>query len=108
MSPWFNYGSFVLSGKQGQWPQIITASDESSWRSGSGQFHDGMGQNVLFADGHIAYEKQPNMGVKNDNIYTFWSVEENPTEQDIQGGTAPTSRSEENDAKSEADSFLAI
>ncbi len=63
---------------------------------------------VLFGDGHVSYEKQPNIGVKNDNIYTFWSTEENPTEQDKQGETAPTSRSVENDAKSKDDSFLAI
>jgi prepilin-type processing-associated H-X9-DG protein len=108
MSPWFNHGSFVLSGKQNQWSQIITASDESTLKLGNGQFHDGMGQNVLFADGHTSFEKQPNVGVNNDNIYTFWSTEDHPTEQDIQGGTAPTGRSPENDAKSEEDSFLAI
>ena len=53
-------------------------------------------------------EKQSNVGMNNDNIYTFWSTEENPTEQDIQGGTAPTSRSPENGDKSKDDSFLAI
>lgn len=108
MSPWFNHGSFVLNGKQNQWPQVITVNDETSWTLGNGQFHDGMGQNVLWADGHTSFEKEPNVGVKRDNIYTFWSAEENPTEQDIQGGTAPTSRSPENDAKSKDDSFLAI
>ena len=108
MSPWFDNGSFVSSGDKGQWPQIITASDESTWQLGMGQFHESEGQNVLFADGHTAYETSANVGVKRDNIYTFWSVEENPSEQDIQGGTAPTSRSAENDAKSAEDSFLAI
>lgn len=66
------------------------------------------GQNVLWNDGHSSFEKQANTGVKYDNIYTFWSTEENPTEQDKQGGTAPTSRSPENNAKSKDDSFLAI
>jgi len=108
MSPWFNHGSIVLPGKQSLWPQVITASDESSWKQGNGQFHGGQGQNVLFGDGHAAWRKKPNVGVNNDNIYTFWSTEENPTEQDIQGGTAPTGRSAENDAKSKDDSFLAI
>jgi hypothetical protein len=66
------------------------------------------GQNVLFGDGHSSWEKQPNVGVKYDNIYTYWSVEEDPSEQDKQGGTAPTGRSPENDAKSEEDSFLVL
>jgi hypothetical protein len=62
----------------------------------------------MLLDGHASFEKQPNIGVKNDNIYTFWPTKESPTEQDRQGGTAPTSRSPENDAKSKDDSFLAI
>ncbi|MBN2513895.1 MAG: hypothetical protein JXB18_13240, partial [Sedimentisphaerales bacterium] len=66
------------------------------------------GQNVLYADGHSAYEIQPNIGMGNDNIYTYWSTEKEPSEQDIQGGTAPTGRTAENDAKSKEDSFLAI
>lgn len=66
------------------------------------------GQYVLWTDGHVSYEEQSNVGVNNDNIYTFWSTEGNPSEQDIQGGTAPTSRGPENDAKSKDDSFLAI
>jgi len=108
MNPWLNHGSFVLPGKEGLWPQIISVNDEFSWKLGVGQYHNGMGQNVLFADGHSSWEKQPNVGVKYDNIYTFWSTEDNPTERDIQGGTAPTSRSPENNAKSVNDSFLAI
>ena len=62
----------------------------------------------MYADGHVDFMRYSNVGVENDNIYTFWSTEDNPTEQDKQGGTAPTSRSPENDAKSKDDSFLAI
>ncbi len=108
MSPWFNQGSIVLPGNEGQWPQIITTNDESTWQLGNAEFHNRMGQNVLFADGHTTWEYSPNVGIDNDNIYTFWSVEDNPSEQDVQGGTAPTGRSAENDAKSQEDSFLAI
>jgi len=75
-------------------------------RQSKRQPHDA--QNVLFADGHVAYETQPNVGADQDNIYTFWSAPDNPTEQDIQGGTAPTDRSPDNDAKSRDDSFLVI
>lgn len=112
MSPWFAGGAFVLPGaephKKENRPRIITLTDESSWKLGTGRYHQRVGQNVLYADGHTSWETQPNVGVKNDNIYTFWSAEENPTDQDRQGGSAPTSRSPENDAKSQDDSFLAI
>ena len=114
MSPWFQKGSFVIPGKETLPPQVINIKNKSTWNLGNTLNHElkesnpPRGQNVLFVDGHISGENQSNVGVQNDNIYTFWSVEENPTEQDRQGGTAPTGRSAENDAKSKDDSFLAI
>jgi prepilin-type processing-associated H-X9-DG protein len=32
--------------------------------------HDGAGQNVLYGDGHVAFQDNPFVGVKRDNIYT--------------------------------------
>lgn len=114
MNPWLSNGEIQNIQNENSAPQIIRITDPTTWKYGislNHQYKDknySEGQNVLFADGHTAFEKQPNVGVRRDNIYTFWSTEDNPTEQDIQGGTAPTSRSPENDAKSENDSFLAI
>lgn len=34
--------------------------------------HQRDGQNVLFADQHVRFEKSPNCGVEMDNIYTSW------------------------------------
>ncbi len=113
MNPWFIGGHPNLPGEQSTSPQIIKLADPQTWKLGNSPHHwkenkSLYGQSVLFADGHTSYETQPNIGVKNDNIYTFWSTEENPTEQDMQGGTAPTGRTPENDAKSEEDSFLVL
>ncbi|MBN1125378.1 MAG: type II secretion system protein [Sedimentisphaerales bacterium] len=33
--------------------------------------HGREGQNVLFGDGHCNYEKEPDVGVRHDNIYTY-------------------------------------
>ncbi len=110
MNPWFQNGDIVQPGSDGQSPQLLTqfgGKAKKQAMSSNSTDHE-KDQNILYADGHTATEKRPNVGVKNDNIYTFWSTEENPSEQDIQGGTAPTSRSADNDAKSETDSFLAI
>jgi len=127
MSPWMKDGDFVGPNEDKNLPpQIINITDESTYEKSNSLNHAqydeeyliffkrtkrrpcGVGQPVQYADGHVSFEQQPNVGVKNDNIYTYWSTEENPTEQDTQGGTAPTSRDPENDAKSEDDSFLAI
>jgi len=33
--------------------------------------HNGDGQNVLFMDSHVSFEKRPYCGIENDNIYTY-------------------------------------
>jgi prepilin-type processing-associated H-X9-DG protein len=113
MSPWFKNGDIVPPGENSKPPQIIKLTDPSTWQLGLSTNHQkenklAEGHNVLYADGHNSWEKQPNIGVNKDNIFTFHSTDKDPTEQDIQGGTNPTGRGPENDAKSEEDSFLAI
>ena len=115
MSPWISNGDFVTPGINDQPPQIIDVSDPKTWiRGNSSTNHIDKksnkveGQNILFGDGHTSFEKTPNTGVKNDNIYTYWSTDQNPSDQDKQGGTAPTSRNPENDAKDKNDSFLVL
>jgi hypothetical protein len=34
--------------------------------------HNEEGQNVLFLDSHVAFERTPFCGINDDNIYTFW------------------------------------
>ena len=45
--------------------------------------HQENGQNVLFMDTHVSFEKAPYCGVDDDNIYTFWDG------GDIRKGTQP-------------------
>jgi prepilin-type N-terminal cleavage/methylation domain-containing protein len=42
------------------------------------QPHGRDGQNVVFGDGHSAFEKRPDVGVQHDNIYTPYAIA-NPT-----------------------------
>jgi prepilin-type N-terminal cleavage/methylation domain-containing protein/prepilin-type processing-associated H-X9-DG protein len=59
------------------------------------QPHDREGQNVLYADGHTAYEGRSDVGVRNDNIYTRWTVtqlsstDENQWRRGALGSTPP-------------------
>ncbi len=36
--------------------------------------HQRDGQNVLFNDSHVKFERYPNCGVNNDNIYNYWNT----------------------------------
>ncbi len=120
MSPWFADGDIVGPGAKDGVPQIIKADDETTWKLGNSWNHPEYrkklfkyrpvagtrkGQFVLFVDGHIGFKKAPNVGVEQDNIYTFWAGDD---EQGRQGGTNPAARDKENDAKSADDSFLVL
>ncbi len=118
MSPWFRLGDFVKPDSSfTDWekntalmsPYFSVPSTERWQIQQANAFsHNREGQNVVFADGHSEYVKTTDVGVKHDNIYTYWSASENPTENDIRIGTNPTARDKDNDAKSADDSFLAI
>jgi len=56
-------------------------------KAGNALAHGGEGQNVLFLDSHVAYEKRAFCGVMDDNIYTSWA---NANGANRQLGTAPT------------------
>jgi hypothetical protein len=53
-------------------------------RTGNAITHQEDGQNVLFMDTHVGFEKVPYCGINDDNIYTFWDG------GDIRRGSPPT------------------
>ncbi len=46
--------------------------DRNAVKVGNAIQHGGDGQNVLFLDSHVAFEKTPFCGINDDNIYTCW------------------------------------
>jgi prepilin-type N-terminal cleavage/methylation domain-containing protein len=40
---------------------------------GNSASHQREGQNVLYVDAHVSFERHPNVGVENDNIWLFWT-----------------------------------
>jgi hypothetical protein len=53
--------AIVFTGKNG---------DSASEMYGNSTIHEGEGQNVLFLDSHVTFEKRPFCGLNDDNIYT--------------------------------------
>jgi hypothetical protein len=58
---------------------------------GSDIAHRENGQNVLFLDRHVTFEKRPFCGINGDNIYTYWDG------PDIRRGTPPVFGSQPKD-----------
>jgi len=49
-------------------------------KRGNSDAHQTDGQNVLYIDSHVEFEKRCFVGLENDNIYTKWTVA-NPPEK---------------------------
>jgi prepilin-type processing-associated H-X9-DG protein len=47
--------------------------DKKAINVGNSSVHKGDGQNVLFLDGHVSFEKVSFCGINDDNIYTYWN-----------------------------------
>ncbi|MBN1125871.1 MAG: hypothetical protein JXA82_12750, partial [Sedimentisphaerales bacterium] len=122
MNPWMKDGDFVtppVSITKKDWKDKVyfvgkywdtQSNQDSKWeiQRANAFAHNREGQNVLYGDGHANYEKESDVGVKHDNIYTYWSSGDGAKEEDRRVGANPTARDETNDAKSGDDSFLVI
>lgn len=99
------YGPYALTSSSD--PRMAVAADRNPWlpspgakprkferfdlagnrkaiKAGNTIFHREDGQNVLFIDGHAAFEKSSACGINDDNIYTSWKG------SDIKKGSPPT------------------
>jgi hypothetical protein len=63
-------------------------------KAGNAHQHDYEGQNVLFLDSHVAFEKTPYCGINDDNIYTFWSGVDIRRGSPPLGGSTPQDRTD--------------
>jgi prepilin-type N-terminal cleavage/methylation domain-containing protein len=57
-------------------PKVFTnfqvEAGKEALRAGNAHQHQDDGQNVLFLDSHVNFEKKPYVGINDDNIYTYW------------------------------------
>lgn len=80
----------------GEWGEDVDEDDPPSLDSTTLEYvdldltsnsasHQREGQNVLFNDGHVNFERHPNVGIQNDNIWTYWSNRPPLNEEERQG-----------------------
>jgi len=87
-------GHYDAATSQLQDPQWLSAGGVLSYvdedRKGNCAAHQWEGQNIMFVDGHVTFEKYPNVGVRNDHIWKCWGQCTDDPDQDKQGaGVAP-------------------
>ena len=61
-------------------------SSATEMRLANSNNHDKDGQNILYGDGHVAWESNPFVGVARDNIYVRAKGPYNPSDRDVNGG----------------------
>lgn len=108
-SPWFDNkltASVIESERKRTFADKVSLIDISkgpkSWKTriGNSQVCRRTGQNVLFNDGHVMFERRPDVGFEDDNIYTIGGQ----TQEDKRRGIEPTA--DKIDAFDENDSLL--
>ena len=74
-------------------PKMTSTGSPNDWLPWNSPNHEGEGQNVLYADGHMDFVMTPLAGWKKDNIYTRWSradADKDENELARVQGTPPT------------------
>jgi prepilin-type N-terminal cleavage/methylation domain-containing protein/prepilin-type processing-associated H-X9-DG protein len=71
-NPWINSPAAQAKTMNGP-PPFNPEGDKDSVNVGNAISHQEDGQNVLFMDGHVDFERQSFCGVNDDNIYTWWN-----------------------------------
>ncbi|MFA5251421.1 MAG: type II secretion system protein [Phycisphaerae bacterium] len=92
-------------------PTCDTASGyKDDYKTGNSASHQRDGQNVLYVDTHVRFEKFPNVGIGKDNIWKAWTDESPPTSNcDREIGERPDCGDQEDGAMGPAndqDAFL--
>jgi prepilin-type N-terminal cleavage/methylation domain-containing protein len=60
-------------------------------KTGNAAAHQREGQNVLFNDQHVDFEKYPNCGIANDNIWKCWESSTPPLQAEREGASSSMS-----------------
>ena len=71
-NPWIDSPAASADNKIAQFSNFNPEGGKEFTNIGNAIAHQEDGQNVLFMDGHVDFERQAFCGINDDNIYTFW------------------------------------
>lgn len=73
-SPWYAGSTLDQTRFSSFMPDLagITGGTSDAAKNGNSDAHQREGQNVLYLDSHVEFEKRSFVGLENDNIYTRW------------------------------------
>jgi len=81
-------GTGYLDGKDGEGDRPIWFGDPPQYtdkdKTGNSASHGREGQNVMYQDTHVSFEKLPNVGIDKDNIWKYWSRQPPPALSDME------------------------
>jgi hypothetical protein len=72
-NPWMA-SPFVKAKKE--FNEFDPDGDRDAIRAGNTVGHRGDGQNVLFTDFHVSFERTSFCGIEDDNIFTYWNLDD--------------------------------
>jgi len=75
------------SGNKKTFTDYNPAGTRDQIRTGNSSAHGSDGQNVMYLDAHVEFNKSPDVGISQDCIYTAWDAL--PPSKSIRIGTAP-------------------
>jgi prepilin-type processing-associated H-X9-DG protein len=69
-NPWLRSSGFKARPDEPDWEEFDPDGGRKRIRYGNAQTHQEDGQNVLYLDGHVTFEKNSACGVDGDNVFT--------------------------------------
>jgi len=84
-NPWLNSPGFAARPTAPDWNEFDPDGDKAKIRLGNARPHQEDGQNVVYMDGHVDFEKSSACGVDGDNVFTKWGS----APEDRQKGVRP-------------------
>lgn len=71
-NPWQKSSSFDPRPEEPDWNEFSPDGGRNIIRLGNARTHQDDGQNIVYVDGHVKFEKNPSCGVDRDNLFTKW------------------------------------